>query len=235
MTHEKNSEDLYETINGMAGDHTYSHNIAIVGNQGTPDFVYLENQDPPAPITDQSLQTAASPLPHVVPQNQTTNSYPQSTLPPAAINQGYVPEQHPLTYNEVFGKGHPGSNFGPHTQQPQPWGQQFHPNYHSNVTVTTQPQTMPPNMVIVNPALQRKDSQGLATASLVMAIIGLCCCFWSLLCTIPAIVFAAVSLGNSTDPKTAKNLANISMIFTVLGWISGIALIVYVLVASASY
>ncbi|KAJ8028318.1 hypothetical protein HOLleu_30521 [Holothuria leucospilota] len=256
MTREKSGEDLYETIKETTGGHTYAHNIANVGNQGnssghggpevlqqpstTPDFVYLENSDvpaTPAPITDQRLQQTASPVPHVVPQNQTqaTNSYPQ-TLPPAAINQSYIPEQHPPSYNEVFGKGHPSSNFGPHTQQPQPWGQQFHPNYHNNVTVTTQPQPTPPNMMIVNPTPQRNASQGLATASLVMAIFGVCCCFCSIFCTIPAIVLAAISLC-STDPEKAKTLANISMLCTVVGWISGIiAVIVYVVVvATASY
>lgn len=251
-----NGEDAYvrqitTTMHQPMGDNNYAHNIPRAGNEGnisshgrpeahqqtetTPDFIYLEIQEPPVsstPTTDQRLQTPTAPVPSVVPQNQTTNSYQQTTYPPAAVNQGYVPVQQPPSYNELYGNGHPGFNPGPYTHQPQP----FQTNYQSNVVVTTQPQPTPSNMVFVNSAPPRNTSQGLATASLVMAIIGIFCCFCGVFCTVPAIIFAVISLGNSTDPNKARTHANISMTCTVIGWISGIiiAILYFVLVISAS-
>lgn len=194
-----------------------------------PDFIYLEVQDQPSlsvPITDQMLQKPVSPIPSVVPQNETTDSFPQATHASAALRQGYVPEQQPPPYNELYVKEQPGFNPGPHTHQPQPWNQQFQPQYQGHQAVTTQPQPMPSNVVVVTSVPQRNTSQGLAITSLVMAIIGIFFCFFTICCSIPGIVFAAMSLGNSNDPDKAKNHAKISITCTVIAWISGISILV---------
>ncbi|KAJ8028328.1 hypothetical protein HOLleu_30531 [Holothuria leucospilota] len=246
---ETNEKDAYArqktaTIHQPMGDHNDAHNIPSTGNLGTlsaqgalevhqqpdvtPDFIYLQVHEPPvpsAPVTDQALQCSASPFLSVVLHKATTNIYPQTTHAPTTINQGNVTEQQPPSYNELYGKGHPGFDPAPHTYQPQPWNPQF-PPHQGNAAVSTQPQPMPSNMVLVTSVPQRNSSEGLAIASLVMAIIGIFCCFWTICCSIPGIVFAAISLGNSNDTDKARNHAKTSMTYTVIAWISGISVVV---------
>lgn len=73
------------TIHQPEGDGNYARNVSITMNQGndsakdgpevyqqpetTPHFIYLEIQEQPAlsaPITDQKLQKAVSPIPSVI-------------------------------------------------------------------------------------------------------------------------------------------------------------------------
>lgn len=154
------ARQITTTIHQPMGDHNDAHNLPSTWNLGTAsaqdvldvhqqpdmtdDFIYLQVQEPPvpsAPVTDQALQCPASPVSSVVLHNATTNIYPQTMHAPTTIKQGNVTEHQPPSYNELYGKGHPGFNPAPHTYQPQPWNQQFQPRQ-GNAAVSTQPQPM---------------------------------------------------------------------------------------------
>ncbi|KAJ8028331.1 hypothetical protein HOLleu_30534 [Holothuria leucospilota] len=169
--------------------------------------------------------------PNVTTNNQTIDSYTNATQAPSFVNQSYVPEQQPPPYDT---KGNLGFSPGPPAYQQQPWNQLSAPSMTASVVINSQPQPTSSNVVIVNDfPPERNPSQGLATASLVMAIVGIFCCFPSIVCAIVGIVFAALSLGSPTDQEKARTYANISMIFTVIGWVMGFILFIVIISATA--
>ncbi|KAJ8028329.1 hypothetical protein HOLleu_30532 [Holothuria leucospilota] len=81
-----------------------------------------EKQYPPAsfvPVSDQGLQTSPLPAHFEVTQSQSTGCYPYTTHSPV-INHGYVAEQHPPAYNELYNQVNLGYNPGTQVNQPHP-------------------------------------------------------------------------------------------------------------------